>query len=248
MSGHSKWSTIRRKKEKIDAKKGKVFTKLIKALTLAARQGGGDPVTNPSLRLAIVNAKTANMPNDNIERAIKKGTGELPGVTYEETVYEGYGAGGVAILLDILTDNKNRTLAEIRHTFSKNNGNMGSPGCVSWIFQPRGLFIFDKDRVDEDELLEAALNAGADDVTSEADTYEIFTDVENFEQVKEAFHEMGLDYNLGELTKLPSVTQKIAGKEAVQVLRLVDLLEDHDDVQHVYANFDIDDDVMEQIG
>ena len=248
MSGHSKWNTIRRKKEKVDAKRGKAFTKLIKAITLAARQTGGDPDINPALRLAIGNAKAANMPNDNIERAIKKGTGELPGVTYEETVYEGYGAGGVAILLDIYTDNKNRTLAEVRHTFSKNNGNMGSPGCVSWIFQPRGLFIFDKDKVGEEELLEAALSAGADDVTSEADTYEVFTDVEHFEQVKEAFHEMGLEYNFGEVTKLPSVTQKIAGREAEQVLRLVDILEDHDDVQHVYANFDIDDDVMEQIG
>ena len=208
MSGHSRWSTIRRKKEKVDARRGKVFSKLIKAVTLAARQGGGDPDANPQLRLAIFNAKAANMPHDNIERAIKKGTGELPGVTYEETVYEGYGAGGVAILLDILTDNKNRTLSEIRHIFSKNNGSMGSPGCVSWIFHPKGLIIFDKERITEDELLEAALNAGADDVKSEGSNYEILTDVEMFEHVKEVFQEMDLEYTYGEITKLPSVLRR----------------------------------------
>jgi YebC/PmpR family DNA-binding regulatory protein len=247
MSGHSKWSTIRRKKEKVDAKRGKIFTKLIKEITVAARESGGDVDTNPRLRLAVMNAKAANMPNDNIERAIKKGTGELPGVHYEEIVYEGYGAGGVAILMDVVTDNKNRTLSELRHIFSKHNGNLGSSGCVAWMFEPKGLFIFDKKEVSEDALLEAALNAGADDVRTEEDTFEVLTAPEELERVKALLKDMDLKYSFAETTRLPSVTKKVAGKEAAQVLKLFELLEEHDDIQNVYANFDIDDEVMKSI-
>ena len=248
MSGHSKWSTIKRKKAKTDAQRGKAFTKVIKEITVAARTGGGDESANPALRQAIANAKAVNMPSANVEKAIKKGTGELPGVVYEEVTYEGYGPGGTAILLDVLTDNKNRTVAEIRHILTKNNGNLGEAGCVAWIFDKKGLITVKTDKISEDDLMEAALEAGADDMRLEDDTYEIVTQPAAFEEVKKALAEHKVDTEATELTMIPKNTVNVNEKEAEQVLRLMDLLEDHDDVNNVYSNFDIDPDVLEKIG
>ncbi|NOY53662.1 MAG: YebC/PmpR family DNA-binding transcriptional regulator [Deltaproteobacteria bacterium] len=248
MSGHSKWATIKYKKSATDAKRGKVFTKLIKEITVAARIGGGDLSANPRLRTVVMKAKDVNMPADNIKRAIQKGTGELPGISYEEFTYEGYGPGGVAVLVETLTDNKNRTVAEVRHIFSKHNGNLGENGCVAWMFQTRGLIAVEKTKVDEDRLMELALEAGAEDVQAGGDTFEITMEPGDFEAVKKSLEEAGLELSLTEITKIPSTTVRLEGKEAEQMLKLLAALEDNDDVNAVHANFDIDDEVIERVG
>ncbi|EFK09638.1 DNA-binding regulatory protein, YebC/PmpR family [delta proteobacterium NaphS2] len=245
MSGHSKWSSIKHKKGAADAKRGKIFTKLIKEITVAARMGGGDPEGNPRLRTAIAAAKAENMPKENIERGIKKGTGELEGVNYEEASYEGYGPGGSAVLVDCLTDNKNRSVADIKHLFERNGGNLGEPGCVAWIFEQRGLIVLEKDQVDEEQLIDLALEAGAEDVKEEETEFEVVTAPSDFEAVRKAIDDAGLPYTLAEVTKIPKNTVKVEGKKAQQMINLMQALEDHDDVSHVYANFDIADDVME---
>lgn len=247
MSGHSKWAGIKHKKALMDAKKGKVFTKLIKELTVSAKEGGGDPEANPRLRLAIAKAKEANMPKDNIEKAIKKGTGELPGVTYEHIVYEGYGPAGVAIMIEALTDNKNRTTAELRNILSRKGGNMAGHGSVSWLFHKKGYILVDKTRIAEDALMDIVLDAGAEDLKSEGTSYEITTDVKDFEKVKEALKKSGVEWQMAELTMVPSSTVKVVGEDAKQVLALMDAIEDYEDVQNVYANFDIPDEILEQV-
>lgn len=247
MSGHSKWSSIKHKKGKADAARGKIFTKLIKELTVAARYGGGDPDGNPRLRTAIQAAKAANMPAANIERAIKKGTGELPGVSYEEVKYEGYGPGGVAVLVEALTDNKNRAVSDIRHIFSLHGGNLGEVGCVGWMFERKGIIQVDKGKVDEEELMMTVLDAGALDMTSEEDYFEIVTPFNKFEAVKGALEQKKIPYSEAELTMIPQTTIKLEGKQAEQMLKLTEALEDHDDVQKVYANFDIATEIMEKM-
>ncbi|RLC47678.1 MAG: YebC/PmpR family DNA-binding transcriptional regulator [Candidatus Coatesbacteria bacterium] len=249
MSGHSKWSTIKRKKGKEDAKRGNLFTKLIKEITVAARQGGGDPESNPRLRTAMVSAKAANMPHDNIERAIKKGTGELPGVAYEEVSYEGYGPGGVAIYIECLTDNKNRTVSEIRYILSKNGGRMADVGSVLWVFDKKGLVVIEEKNVDsEDRLMDAAISAGADDVTNDDGVFEIVAGPERLADLQEVLASEGFEIQSAEITMVPKSTVKLEGKDAVQMLRLMDRLEQSDDVQNVFANFDIDPAVMEEVG
>lgn len=244
MSGHSKWASIKHKKAVVDARRGKTFTKLIRELTSAARMGGGDPDTNPRLRTAVTTAKNANMPADTIQRAVKKGTGELPGEVYEEVFYEGYGAGGVAILVDVLTDNKNRTVAEIRHLFAKHGGSLGESGCVAWMFGRKGLITLSASQIAEDDLLEIVLEAGGDDVKVESDTYEIITAPEAFEDVRSALEQKGLTLDVAEVTMLPQNTVPVEGKQAEQVLRLMEGLDDQDDVRKAHANFDISEDVM----
>ena len=244
MSGHSKWATIKHKKAAVDARRGKAFTKLIRELTSAARMGGGDPDSNPRLRTAVAAAKTANMPSDTIQRAIKKGTGELPGEIYEEIIYEGYGAGGVAVLVDVLTDNKNRTVAEIRHLFAKHGGNLGETGCVAWMFARKGFITLNANQVDEDTLLELVLEAGGDDIKTEADAYEIVTAPEAFEDVRNTLEQKGLTLDVAEVTMMPQNTVPVEGKQAEQVLRLMEALDDQDDVRKAHANFDISDEVM----
>jgi YebC/PmpR family DNA-binding regulatory protein len=248
VSGHSKWSTIKRKKGAVDAKRGKIFTRLIKEITVAARMGGGDPVGNPRLRAAIASAKTENMPKDNIERAIKKGTGELEGAVYEEITYEGYGPGGVAILVDCMTDNKNRTVADIRHYFSKSGGNLGESGCVSWMFTKKGTILVDKESINEEELMEKALEAGAEDVVEEDNVFQVETSPDDFEDVREALEADGVKFIEAAVAMVPQNTVDITDeKTANQILTLLERLEDHDDVQNVYANFDIPDDIMESV-
>jgi len=244
MSGHSKWATIKHKKAAVDARRGKVFTKLIRELTSAARMGGGDADSNPRLRTAVAAAKTANMPSDTIQRAIKKGTGELPGEVYEEITYEGYGAGGVAILVDVLTDNKNRTVAEIRHLFAKHGGNLGETGCVAWMFARKGVITLNTNQIDEDMLLELVLEAGGDDIKIEADMYEIVTAPEAFEDVRSTLEQKELTFDVAEVTMMPQNTVPVEGKQAEQVLRLMEALDDQDDVRKAHANFDISDEVM----
>ncbi|MBW2028795.1 MAG: YebC/PmpR family DNA-binding transcriptional regulator [Deltaproteobacteria bacterium] len=245
MSGHSKWASIRHKKGAVDAKRGKIFSKLNKEITVAARLGGGDPTGNPRLRAAIQAAKAQNMPKENIERAIKKGTGELEGTAYEEVNYEGYGPGGVAMLIDCLTDNKKRTVADIKHLFDRHGGNLGEPGCVAWMFQKKGLILVEKDKVDEESLLDLALEAGAEDVKEGKAEFEVITDPAVFDSVKKAFDENGVSFSLAEISMIPQNTVKVEGKKATQMLNLLEALEDNDDVNHVYANFDIPDEVME---
>ena len=248
MSGHSKWSTIKRKKGAIDAKRGKIFTRLIKEIIVAARMGGGDPIGNPRLRAAIASAKTENMPKDNIERAIKKGTGELEGVLYEEITYEGYAPGGVAVLVDCMTDNKNRTVADIRHYFSKNGGNLGESGCVSWMFDKKGTILVDKETIDEEELMDKVLEAGAQDVVEEDNVFQVETSPDDFESVREALEADGVKFIEASVAMVPQNTVEITDeKTARQILKLLERLEDHDDVQNVYANFDIPDDIMESV-
>lgn len=247
MSGHSKWATIKRKKGKLDAQRGRMFTKLIKEISIAARNGGGDPDSNPRLRTAIQTAKAANMPQDNIKKAIQKGTGELPGVTYEETTYEGYGPGGVAVILETVTDNKNRTVAEIRHLFSKYNGNLGETGCVGWMFDKRGQILISKDKVDEEKLMDLVLEAGADDLVGQEDMFEVITPFEKFEAVKAAVEGAGIEYNEANIDMLPQSTVKLEGSKAESMMKLMMSLEEHDDVQNVYANFDIDESLMEKL-
>jgi len=247
MSGHSKWSSIKHKKGAADAKRGRLFTKLIREITVAAKNGGGSPDTNPSLRTAINRANLANMPKDNITKAIKKGTGELPGVTYESCTFEGYGQGGVAILVETLTDNKNRSSAEIRNIFSKKGGNMAGAGSVGWIFTSKGYILIDKASISEDELFSVAVDAGAEDIKTSDKNYEIFTEPKNFEAVKTALEAKGIKWVSEELTKIPNSTLKITGSDAKGLLSLIEVLEDHDDVQKVYANFDIPDEVLEEM-
>jgi YebC/PmpR family DNA-binding regulatory protein len=248
MSGHSKWASIKHKKGALDAKRGKIFSRLIKEVTVAARLGGGDPSGNPRLRTSIQAAKAENMPKDNIERAIKKGTGELEGVSYEEANYEGYGPGGVALLIDCLTDNKNRTVADIKHILDRHGGNLGEPGCVAWMFENKGLIVFDKEKVDEEKLIELALEAGAEDVEEEEAEFEVTMEVAEFEAVKKAFDDAGLVYTVAETSMVPQNTVNLEGKKASQMLNLMEALEDHEDINNVYANFDIPDDVMEAMG
>ncbi len=247
MSGHSKWHSIKHKKARVDAKRGNVFTKLIKEITVATRIGGGSPDMNPRLRTAIAHAKGENMPNDNINRAIKKGTGELPGVSYEEHIYEGYGPAGVAVLVDVLTDNKNRTVSEIRHVFSKYNGNMGEAGCVGWMFEKKGVILLDCSQIDEERLMEIVLDAGAEDIVTEGDEYEVTTLPESFEEVRSALEAQNIELSMSEISMVPQNTIKLEGKEAQQMLVLMENLEEHDDVQNVYANFDIPDDVLADV-
>ncbi|MCP4107903.1 MAG: YebC/PmpR family DNA-binding transcriptional regulator [Desulfobacteraceae bacterium] len=248
MSGHSKWSTIKHKKGAADAKRGKVFTKLIKEITIAARMGGsGDIDTNPRLRSAVQAAKSENMPKDNIERAIKKGTGELEGVNYEESTYEGFGPGGAAILVESLTDNKNRAVADIRHIFNKRGGNMGENGCVAYLFDKKGYINVEKKAVDEDTLMETAIEAGAEDVKDDGDNFEVITAPEDFEPVKQAIEEASVPYVEAEVTMLPKTTTNLEGKEAEQMIRMMEAFDDCEDVQKVYTNADISDEVMNSI-
>jgi YebC/PmpR family DNA-binding regulatory protein len=244
MSGHNKWASIKHKKGANDAKRGKIFTKLIKEITVAARMGGGDPAGNPRLRAAILAARAENMPKDNIERGIKKGTGELEGVNYDESIYEGYGPGGAAVLVESLSDNKNRSVAEIRHVFTKNGGNLGTGGCVAWMFKKKGYIAIDRKAVDEDKLMEKALEAGAEDVREDESAFEVITAPEDFERVKAAIDELKLTYISSEVTMLPQNTTSLTGKEAEQMVRLMDMLEDCDDVQKVYTNADIPDELV----
>lgn len=247
MSGHSKWSSIKHKKGALDAKRGKIFTKLIREITVAARDGGGDPDTNPRLRLALVNAKSANMPKDTSERAIKKGTGELESDTFIETTYEGYGPGGTAVLVEVLTDNKNRTVSELRRAFSKFGGNLGESGCVSWIFTKKGRFQIPVESIDEDSLIDLSLNLGADDVVNDGDFFEVLTDLEKFEVVRKGLEEKNIIFENAEISMIPSNSVKVEGKPAEHMIKMLDLLDDCDDVQKVHSNFDIDDSVIESL-
>jgi YebC/PmpR family DNA-binding regulatory protein len=248
MSGHSKWSTIKRKKGAIDSKRGKIFTKLIKEITLAARLGGGDIEGNARLRSAVLAAKEENMPKDNIDRAIKKGTGELGGgVAYEEITYEGYGPAGVAVIVEVMTDNKNRTVAEVRHMFSKHGGNLGENGCVAWMFDKKGSIVIEKKTVGEDALMEVAIDAGADDVRDQETEWEVITDPLAFEAVKKAIDQKGWKVLEARVGLIPQNTIRLEVGKAEQMLKLMEKLEDNDDVQNVYVNFDIPDEVMEQL-
>lgn len=248
MSGHSKWATIKRKKGAADAKRGKIFTKLIREIATAARLGGGDPDGNPRLRLVMDKARAANMPKDNIERAIKKGTGAGADAAYEEIAYEGYGPGGVALLIETLTDNKNRTVGEIRHALSKNGGNLGATGCVSYLFEKKGILGFERSAVDGDTLLEAALEAGAEDVVDGDDVLDVITVPAAFESVRDALAGRGFATEHAQITQQPTTTTKLEGVDAQAMLKLVEALEDLDDVQNVHANFDISDDEMAKFG
>jgi YebC/PmpR family DNA-binding regulatory protein len=245
MSGHSKWHTIKHKKGAADAKRGKIFTRLIKELTVAARSGGGDPDSNPRLRTIIAEAKANNMPRENIERAIRRGTGEEPGVSYEEIVYEGYGPGGVALMIQTLTDNKNRTVGEIRHLLGKYNGNLAAENSVAWMFTRKGQVVVEKTKADEEKLLNAALDAGADDMNDDGSAWEIVSAPESFEAVRDAVKALGLEPASAEVAMIPQNYIKLQGKDAQQMLRLMEALDDHDDVQHVWANFDIEEKEIE---
>lgn len=246
MSGHNKWSTIKHKKGAADAKRGKIFTKIIKELSVAAKLGGGDPAANPRLRTAIDKAKGENMPKDNIDRAIKKGTGGMEGVVYEEIVYEGYGPGGVAVLVEVMTDNRNRSVSDIRSIFTKSNGNMGEAGCVAWMFNTQGLIVYDTS-VDFEQLFEAAIEAGADDVSEQDEQYEVITDPSAFIEVREALEAKGFKHLSAEVTMVPQTLVPLEGKQAESMLKLMDKLEDNDDVQNVYANFDISSEEMDKL-
>jgi len=247
MSGHSKWHSIKHKKAATDSKRGRIFTRLIKEMTVAARVGGGDLDSNPRLRGVVDTAKAANMPADNIKRAIMKGTGELPGQAYEEVTYEGYGPGGAAIIVAAVTDNKNRTVADLRHVLSKHGGNLGENGCVSWMFDKKGFIAVDKAKADEEQLLEIALDAGAEDLKTEEDSFEIYTSPERFEAVKQAIAGHHIEIAVSEVTMIPQSHVPLDGKKAEQMLKLMEALEDHEDVQNVYANFDIDASQMEAV-
>ena len=250
MSGHSKWSQIKHKKGQTDAKRGKIFTKIVKEVSIAARLGGGDPDGNPRLRTAIEKAKEVNMPHDNIKKAIMKGTGELPGVTYEEYVYEGYGPAGVALMIEVMTDNKNRTLPEIRHMLAKSGGSLGETGCVSWMFDKKGYILVSKSKASEDTLMSVALDAGAEDMKNDPneENYEIITAPEDFAKVREALEKANIPTSSAEVSMLPKNYVVLDEKAAEQMVRLMDSLEDHDDIQNVYANFDIPDEVAEKAG
>ncbi len=250
MSGHSKWAQVKHKKAAVDAKKGKIFTRIGKEISVAARLGGGDPDGNPRLRTAIEKAKEMNMPQENIKRAIMKGTGELPGMTYEETVYEGYGPGGTAILSEVLTDNKNRTVSEIRHIMTKHGGNLGEAGCVGWMFDKKGYILVEKTNIDEDSLMLIALESGAEDLKNDPgeDSYEIITAPEDMNKVKTSLEAAGIPLSLAEITMLPRSYISLDGKSAEQMIRLIEALEEHEDTQNVYTNVDIPDEVMDRVG
>ncbi|MCL2760435.1 MAG: YebC/PmpR family DNA-binding transcriptional regulator [Desulfuromonadales bacterium] len=246
MSGHNKWSTIKHKKGAADAKRGKIFTKLIKEISIAAKLGGGDISANPRLRTAVDKAKSENMPKDNIERAIKKGAGGMEGVNYEEVMYEGYGPGGVAVLVEVLTDNRNRTVSEVRSVFTKCNGNMGEAGCVAWMFDKKGLIVYPQN-TDFEKLFETAIEAGAEDVSEEDEQIEVTTEISNFLEIRDALENAGLKYDSAEITMIPQTLVKLEGKQAESMLRMIERLEDNDDVQNVYANFDISMEEMEKL-
>lgn len=245
MSGHSKWTQIKHRKAAVDSKRGKLWSKLTKEITVSARLGGGDPEMNPRLRSAVSTAKSSNVPNDTIEKAILRGTGELEGVDYEESVYEGYGPGGVALMIEVLTDNRNRAVAELRHVLTKRGGSMGENGCVSWLFEKRGLIVVEGQSVDEDELFMIAADAGAEDVTSSDDSIEILTSFEDFYPVRTAIEEAGVEIQIAEVSMVPQSRVKLEGKRAEQMIRLMEALEELDDVQKVHANFDIPDEILE---
>ncbi|MGD0099183.1 MAG: YebC/PmpR family DNA-binding transcriptional regulator [Acidobacteriota bacterium] len=246
MSGHSKWHSIKHKKAAADSKRGRIFTRLIKEMTAAARGGGGDVDANPRLRLAVATAKAANMPADNIKKAIMRGTGELPGISYEDVNYEGYGPGGVAIFMHVLTDNRNRTVAELRHLLSKNGGNLGETGCVGWMFERKGYFVVEKSSADEEKLLDLALSAGADDMREDGSNFEILTTPESFEAVRSALEKEKIPTASAEISMIPQNYVKLEGKHAQTMLKLMEALEDHEDIQNVWANFDIDESELEQ--
>ena len=246
MSGHSKWATIKHKKGALDAKRGKIFTRLIREITMAAK-GGGDPDKNPRLRKAISDAKAENMPADNIKRAIQRGTGELPGATYEEMTLEGYGPGGVAVLAELSTDNRNRTISEVRHIFTKHGGNLGEAGSVNWMFHKKGDITVPKNTAKEDDLMNIALEAGAEDMREDGDNWEVLTDPHNFEAVVEAIKNANIQLATAEVAMLPQNYIKLEGQAAAQMIRLVEALEEHDDVQHVYSNFDVDQKLLEEV-
>jgi YebC/PmpR family DNA-binding regulatory protein len=245
MSGHSKWHTIKHKKGAADAKRGRVFTRIIKELTVAARSGGGDPDTNPRLRTVVADAKAVNMPADNIKRAIQRGTGELPGVSYEEVTYEGYGPGGAALLIEVMTDNRNRTVGELRHLLTKHSGNLGETNSVAWMFTKRGYIVVDKSATDEEPLLEAVLEGGGEDLRDDGDTWEILTEPAAFEAVRDGVKNLGVEPASAEVAMIPQNYVKLEGKEAGQMIRLMEGLEEHDDVQHVWSNFDIEEKEIE---
>ena len=247
MSGHSKWSSIKHKKAAVDAKRGRLFTRLIKEISVAARLGGSDMNANPRLRTAVQTAKDANMPQENIKRAIMKGTGELPGQSFEAATYEGYGPGGVAVFVESLTDNKNRTVAEIRHIFSKQGGNLSESGSVQWMFEKKGYIVVDSEDVSEEKLLEIALEAAAEDVKSEGSTFAVYTAFETLEPIKESLRSAGIPIQSAEITMIPQNDIRLEGKRAEQMLTLMDALEDHEDVENAYANFDIDEKEMEAL-
>jgi YebC/PmpR family DNA-binding regulatory protein len=247
MSGHNKWSTIKHKKGAADAKRGKMFSKIIKEISIAARMGGGDPEGNPRLRTAVNAARAANMPKDNVERAIKRGTGEIEGVNYEEITYEGYGPGGVAVIVETLTDNKNRTVAEIRHIFDKYNGNLGETGCVAWIFEKKGVVVIPTQGLTEDDVMELALEAGAQDVKLDGETFEVTTEPSDFEAVRKSIEDKGWKIEFSEVTMIPQNTVKLEGKKAEQMLKMMDALDDNEDLQRVFANFDITEEEMMRI-
>ena len=248
MAGHSKWANIKHRKAAVDAKRGKVFTKLIRELTVAAKEGGEDPESNPRLRTAISAAKGQNMPNDTIDRAVKRGVGDLDGISYQEIFYEGYGPGGSAVYVRTLTDNKNRTVSEVRRIFTKHGGSLGENGCVSWMFDLKGRFAFNLDSADEEEIFDITIDAGADDVKLEESEIVVITSTDTFEDVKKAINDAGLKYESAEVTMIPQNNVKIEGKEAEHMVRLMESLEDSDDVQSVYANFDIEEKVLEALG
>ncbi|MGQ9569785.1 MAG: YebC/PmpR family DNA-binding transcriptional regulator [Thermodesulfovibrionales bacterium] len=250
MSGHSKWAQVKHKKAVVDARKGKIFSKIAKEIAIAARLGGGDPDGNPRLRTVIEKAKEVNMPSENIKRAIMKGTGELPGLAYEESVYEGYGPGGTAILLEVLTDNRNRTVSEIRHIMAKNGGNLVEAGCVAWMFEKKGYILVEKSKIDEDTLMSVALEAGAEDMKNDPneENFEIITAPEDMSRIKLALESANFPISLSEITMLPKSYVALDEKSAEQMIRLIDALEDHEDIQNVYTNFDIPDEVMAKVG
>jgi YebC/PmpR family DNA-binding regulatory protein len=245
MSGHSKWHTIKHKKGAADAKRGKIFSRIIKELTVAARAGGGDPDTNPRLRTIVAEAKANNMPSDNIKRAIRRGTGEEPGVSYEEAQYEGYGPGGAAVIVDVLTDNKNRTVGEIRHLLTKYGGNLAETNAVAWMFSKKGYIVVPKSKANEDTLMAAVLDAGGDDLRDDEDNWEVLSPVENFQAVLEAVKGLGIEPDAAEISMLPQNYLKLEGKQAQQMVRLMEALDEHDDVQHVWSNFDIEEKEIE---
>ena len=248
MAGHSKWANIKHRKAAVDAKRGKIFTKLIRELTVAAKEGGADPESNPRLRTAVATAKGANMPNDTIERAIKRGTGDIEGIIYNEIFYEGYGPGGSAVYVKTLTDNRNRTVSEIRRIFTKHGGGLGENGCVAWMFDLKGRIAFAGDSVDEDTLFDVVIDAGADDVRTEDSEIVVITPTDSYEAVKRAVSDAGIQYESAEVTMIPQTNVRIEGREAEHMIRLMEALEDSDDVQNVYANFDIDEQLLEAIG
>ena len=245
MSGHSKWHTIKHKKGALDAKRGKMFTRIIKELTVAARNGGGDPDSNPRLRTVIAEAKSVNMPGDNIKKAIQRGTGELPGVSYEEVTYEGYGPGGAAVIIEALTDNRNRTVGELRHLLTKHNGNLGERNSVAWMFSKKGYIVVDKAAAGEEQLLDVVLEAGGDDLRDDGDSWEILSEPSAFEGVKEAVKALGIEPQSAQVAMLPQNYVKLEGKDASQMVKLMDALDDHDDVKQVWSNFDIEEKEIE---